>query len=437
VKTLLRGELPAIGYASGNFGKNLLWAAGEVTLLFLLTEVAGIPPAIAGALLFASLLLDILIDVTAGRLAAGAEARGIGYRGRMLVAAMPCAAGFALLYALPAAGWTGPAAMFGALLLFRAGYGFVDVPHNALLARVATDSRRRGRIAGYRSLFSALGSLAVAGLLAPAVIGAATGGDIARMAMVGTVAALLFLLAILSAWISTAEVDRPGASPSPADRSPVALQPRLRGDLLRLLLVAVVTGFAMPMLGRNMLHLATYGFGAPGTAPLLLTALTAGQIAGIACWAWLTHRTEKRNAWGATHLASAGAVALFALVPPEARPAAAALAGFALAGVFMLPWAVIGDLVDADHVRDGERREAQSFAALLAALKGGAALGLMTSGWTLDQSGIGGRPVDGGLVLALAILPVMVGGMLSALLIAQLQITHGEHARIRRTLEDS
>lgn len=431
----LRDELPAIGYASGNFGKNLLWTAGEVTLLFLLTEVFEIPPLFAGTLLLASLAVDILIDVTAGRLAAGALARGKGYRHRMLLAAVPAAAGFAALYALPLGGSVALLPIPLALLLYRIGYAFVDVPHNSLLAVVATDSRRRGRIAGYRSLFSALAGVAVAALLAPAVVGAATDGDIYRMALWGMIAAILFLLSILVAWFATAGVEKALAT-SAIRQARIPLLPRLTGDLLRLLALAFVTGFAMPMLARNMLHLATYGFGNPAAATPLLTTLTIGQIAGIGFWSWLVQRAEKRTALVAANLSAAITVLAFALAPPDWRPLAAVASGFALSGVFMLPWAVIGDIVDADHLRDGQRREAQSFAALLVALKGGAALGILASGWVLGRAGVGD---DGGqmlpkLVAMLAFVPVIGGGMLSALLVRNLSISHSNHAIIENAL---
>lgn len=427
------GELPGIGYASGNFGKNLLWSAGDITFLFLLTELFGIPPLLAGALLLGSFAVDILIDMVAGRLAAGGVARGLGYRRRMLIAAPLCAAGFALLYGLPLASDVSAWAVVAALLLFRLGYGLVDVPHNALLAIVATDSRHRSRIAGYRSLFSSLAGIAVAALLAPAVIAAATTGETWLTATWGLLSALLFVLAILVAWGATAGLEPPRSALVP---DAIPLLPRLRGDLLRLLAVALIAGFAMPMLGRNMLHLARYAYGDADAAARLLTAITVGQIAGIAIWMWLAHKAEKRTAMLVANLGAAASVSWLAFAPPDWRLAAAAVAGAALAGVFMLPWAVIGDIVDADHLRDGERREAQSIAAVLVALKGGAALGLLVSGWVLQRAGIGagGAPLVPELVQGLAFLPVVAGGLLSALLIRKLGISHAEHARVQDAL---
>ena len=34
-------KLRSTGYAAGNFGKNILWSAADLTLLFLMTDVIG------------------------------------------------------------------------------------------------------------------------------------------------------------------------------------------------------------------------------------------------------------------------------------------------------------------------------------------------------------------------------------------------------------
>ena len=59
-------------YASGNFGKNLLWGALEVALLFILTDLLGLSPALAGGMVLASLLLG---------LGAAAAGYGLGVHG--------------------------------------------------------------------------------------------------------------------------------------------------------------------------------------------------------------------------------------------------------------------------------------------------------------------------------------------------------------------
>ncbi|KAB7647459.1 MFS transporter [Polymorphobacter fuscus] len=63
------GRLQLIGYASGNFGKNLLWSTADLTLLFLFTDVMAVDPAVAGWVILASLCINALLDPLMGGLA--------------------------------------------------------------------------------------------------------------------------------------------------------------------------------------------------------------------------------------------------------------------------------------------------------------------------------------------------------------------------------
>jgi glycoside/pentoside/hexuronide:cation symporter, GPH family len=440
----LRTELPAIGYATGNLGKVVLWSSAELTLLFLMTEVMGIRAGIAGTLLLATLLLDIAIDLFAGRINAAARRRGVPYRRLMLAGAPACAAGFALLYALPLAAPVAPWLAGGALLLFRAGYAFVDVPHNAMLPGIATGSHARGRIAGYRSFFSAVATLGVATLLAPAVAGSVASDQTRQIALLGVAAALVFLSTMaIVAWFDRArnlrEVPVPDR-PQTADHG-IAMLPRLRGQLALLLAIGLIAGLALPMLGRTMLYLGTFVFEDPGLVGPLLAAGTAGQFTGVLLWTLAAQRIEKRSALALAAMLCAVSVLAFVFADPSARLWLAGLGGAATAGVFMLPWAILGDIVDADQERDGERREPQSFAAFLVALKAGAALGALAVGWGLELGGHGrpgADPADLARILQwLAFAPPVVGGILCAALASRIMLTHGSHAATLRSLGSS
>ena len=62
-------SLRAIGYAAGNFGKNILWSAADLTLLFLMTDLIGIDPTTAGLAILVSLLVNAVLDPVLGALA--------------------------------------------------------------------------------------------------------------------------------------------------------------------------------------------------------------------------------------------------------------------------------------------------------------------------------------------------------------------------------
>lgn len=436
--------MPSVAYASGNLGKVLLWSTTELTLLFILTEVAGIAPSIAGSLLALTLLADILIDLLAGRIAASTSAKGLTYGALVAFATPVCALGFALLFALPAAGMVSLPLLAAALLLFRAGYGFVDVAHSAMLPSVSPDSRTRGRVAGYRSFFSAVAAVIVTLVMAPAAAAAAQIGDAREIARLGAAAALLFLLCMaVVVWsdrarrcVSRSLARQPGAASPP-------LLPRLRGPMLRLLAIGVLAGSAIPMLGRCFLYLATYVFQDPDRAGVLLTAAVAGQFLGIPIWILAIQRFEKRHMLALAGVATSLAVAAFALAPAALQPWAAAWVGACAVGILMIPWALLADVVDLDHARDGDRREPQSFAAYLVALKGGGGVGTLALGWVLGLAGLGStNPDPTAIRVALqwaAFAPPILGGLAVAVLARQLGISHADHALAvqRATMADA
>jgi GPH family glycoside/pentoside/hexuronide:cation symporter len=77
--------------ASGNFGKNSLWNTTEVLLLFLLTDILGMAPAVAGFVIFFSLLIAAILDPIVGLLAERIRTP-LGQFGPLLVVGAPLAA---------------------------------------------------------------------------------------------------------------------------------------------------------------------------------------------------------------------------------------------------------------------------------------------------------------------------------------------------------
>ena len=163
-----RREWRLIGYASGNFGKNLVWSTADITLLFILTDLVGMPVASAALLMTIAVGGDLIFDLLAGAISAQVKAYGAGYRWLITHAAIPCGIAFMLLYALPWWGehrfWT----IAAVVLVFRVAFAVVDVPHFAMMASMASDSRARGRTAGYRSFFSNISSLNHCNVCSPA-----------------------------------------------------------------------------------------------------------------------------------------------------------------------------------------------------------------------------------------------------------------------------
>jgi len=433
----LKNDRHVIGYASGNFGKAIFLGSIDVTLLFLLTDIIGMPARAVSLLMLIVFLGDLAFDIGAGVLACHAERRGIGYARLIALCVLPCACAFGALYALPLLQADSFGLIATLLLLLRAAYALIDVPHNSLLARVTVDSHARGRVSGYRTLFSASASIVVATVIAPSMHGPAASAAPVRLAWLGLGAGVLFCATLLAAaWSSRAAGQAGVPAPRQAGASPWWPKPdRLFGAIA---LVALVTGFAIPMFGKTLLYLCTYVLHDAGFAGRVLLTLALSGIAGATLWIALVRRHDKTTLLALSHGVAATGIVLFACAGERQALllACAALAGVGLAGVGMLPWGILADIVDFSEFRYRERRETVAFAAILVLLKAGGAAALATIGWTLAQLGyVPGAVQTPAVVLGLKALafgvPVL-GSALAILVLLRLDIGHALHARVRR-----
>ncbi|AHE55109.1 MFS transporter [Sphingomonas sanxanigenens] len=428
-------ELRILAYASGNFGKAMIFAGADLTILYLLTDLMGLSATTAGSLMLVALGGDLLFDLLAARLVIRLRSRGKGYRWMVGAAAIPCTAAFALIYAMPALGVRQILALAVALLMFRGAYAVIDVPHNALMAQVTSTSEARGRVSGYRLLFSSASSLVLATILTPLVQQAGSSQAFDRLASTGVIvgglcAATLILCAATS----------PGGTRRTTPSTDGIDIPRRDPMVLAMGLLACLTGFAAPAFGRMLLFIGTYVVDRPALVPTLLLALAVGQFAGVLAWTALTHRFGKSVLLAMGHGVSAVGMLLFALAlsSPALLTGGALIIGFGLASVFMLPWGLLADAVDVVEWRQGRRFETGLFAYYLVVVKASGAASTVLIGWTLG--GLGYVPGQGQSaavqagMLALALGVPLAGAGATILLMRRFDLGHRRHARLRAAL---
>lgn len=431
---LLSRDRHLIGYSAGNFGKNLLLGSVDVTLLFLLTDLLGVAPQQVSLLMTVVFCGDLLLDLGAGLLASRAQNHGIGYRRLIVLGTLPCALAFALIFSLPLMAHPSLALTCAAILLFRAAYAVIDVPHNSLLARVASDSRARGRASGYRTVFSSAAGVVIATVAVPLVGSAGQHAGAGLLAQLGVAGGLLFCGAmLLAAWSSREE---PGAGA--LRRTRAVFLPRLDRLFAAMAMIGVVTGFAVPVFGKMMLYIATYAWRQPALAGRVLFMLTLGQFAGAVWWIFMLRYHDKTRLLAVSHGVALGGIALFALAgaEPVLLMATAALIGIGFGGIFMLPWGILADVIDFAEFRHRERRETATFATMLVILKAGAAASAAVIGWTLAALGyVPGMAQPPSVVQGMQWLAFGVpalGSVLAVLTLRRLAIGHQAHARVLR-----
>lgn len=349
-----RSLLSSLGYSSGNFGKNLMAGSMDILFLFLATELLGLSPFVAGAILLCSMVLDAVLDPLVGV----TLDRSLGILGKpvslLLLGAPLTGLAFVGVFHLPLLEWKAPWVVAAALLLFRAAYSIIDLPHNTLLTTAIPAGVERGRVATYRFVFSTLATLVLALALKPMVETSEAGsrlsvGELALLSIgMGLAAALVISLSGLSV-----------AGRGKASSQPQAAQSfRLNGALgaifgssqcTSVIAAGALCAFGLPLFSKSLLFFADRVFGDVGGASNLLMAMVAGQFIGLVGWIALTRRHT------ATHLLRgayclAGAALMIAGIAAawsySAMIGATVLVGIGASGSYALIWALLSDAVD-------------------------------------------------------------------------------------------
>jgi GPH family glycoside/pentoside/hexuronide:cation symporter len=436
VRLSLTRELRLVRYAGGNFGKNIVWSTADLTLLFILTDLVGLPTTSAALLMTIAFAGDLLFDVLAGVISAQVKAYNAGTRRLITFAALPCGIAFALLYALP---WWGEHRLWtiaSVVLVFRAAFAVVDLPHYAMITDLTSDSRARGRAAGYRSFFSNISSLIIATVVVPLVEKSTRLGETAPLAVFGACAGLVYCVVM-----ATAATAGPRAGRSSRKAASVRLSiPKLTPLFLAMLPIAAVMGFAVPMFSRTAIYYSTYVLERPAFAGQILAAITIGQFGGVIVWTGLVRYFDKTRLLIASLIATAAALCIFSASAPNqsAMLVSSGLMGVALLGVYMLPWGILPDVIDFCEFRQGFRQETTLVALFLVVHKASGAASSGLIGWVLATTGyVPGAQQSHFVVSAIVFLAFgipIAGALVAIATLLPLDIGHRRHAAVIRKL---
>lgn len=429
------GVLRSTVYASGNLGKNLLWHSAEVALLFVFTELLELPPALAGTLILVSLAVDATLDPIVGVLTERLRSPWGQYGPLLLVGSPLAALSFVGLFALPLLDVTNVAVIAGVLIAFRIGYTLIDIPHNAMLARISASSERRSSIAILRFLFSSLAALAIAIALG----GIAVAPD--RLSEWG-----LFLFACTAGVGSWLVLSLVWCACRPYDRSPAYSTGRLslqqigraivnNRQFLLVVGIAAVGSLSLPLFAKSMLYYSRYLLDDVSLASYCLTAMVVGQLVALPWWMHVAKARENKVALRWAHVTLFGVTVLFMILPADKHVAVVLsfIVGAAASGVYSIIWAMIADCVERGQAVTGVRVEATLFALATLVQKSCIGIGAWLFGIGLSLAGHEpGAPATQMLrntIEAFGMGLPALGAVVCILLLRYFVVTHEDHAR--------
>jgi GPH family glycoside/pentoside/hexuronide:cation symporter len=418
----------------------LLLAVG-VYLPNFYTDELGLSAGMLAWVLLAGRLWDAVTDPVMGFVSDRTRSRWGRRRPYLLLAAAPIWLCFYLMWS-PGRGLGESALFLHLLLCYLALYTFTTVfwiPYISLGVELTPDYHERTRLFGGRQAFYLLGT--AVGMLAPPLFVKAAGdtaSGYARMSLAfGALCAALIL-------VSFARVRERERAPDP---EPFAFVEGLRITFRNRAFVVLMLTYLVALAGGSFiapltLYVAKYVIRAEWVVPIVMIAYLAGSIASVALWVRLSRRIGKNRTWTVGMLLATTVYATSFVYREgtwELWIVLAALVGAANGCTMTLGASISADVIDADELATGRRREG-AFMGIWSFMDK-AAIGIAIFVGMQGLERIGYRPnveqtpaVVLGIKLLYCIVPAVfhVGALL---LFQRFPMTAEVHAEIRAKLE--
>ncbi|WP_113702853.1 MFS transporter [Nonomuraea lactucae] len=377
-----------LGYGVGSFCTATFVAVPGLLLLYYMTNFLAVPAWLAGVVVAAPKVWDLAINPLVGRWSDRTTSRLGPRRPWLLAGACTLPVAFFLVFAGPPV--TGlPAALYvGACFMAAAtAYALFEVPYKAMPAEMTSDYHERTSLLQWRLVFIGAATV-ISGILAPAIVNSQGGGGTlgSYRLMAAVIAAVLFA-SMLGSFFGTARAPMTGA-PEPDSgrlRDQIAAA-RTNPAFVWLLALSCAQMMAVSMMLAAAPYFAAYTLGDPKATSTLFAAIVGPMLLTMPLWVRLARRFDKRGAMILAGLLF-GAGTMGALATPVFGAWYAHLmlfvVGLGFAGVQLLQFSMLADVIAVDAVATGKRRA-----------------GVFTGLWTAIESGVSsfGALLFGGLL---------------------------------------
>jgi GPH family glycoside/pentoside/hexuronide:cation symporter len=385
-----QGALPRrqkLAFSTGDLSTSIPLAILMFFQLFFLTDVARLQPALAAWAIGVPRLWDAINDPLIGLISDRIRSRWGRRRIMLLFGAVPLGLTFMLMWIVPPLSQAALALYYAIVfLLFDTAFTVVHVGYNSLTPELTSDYDERSSLNGYRMVFS------ISGTLGAIILATALGWVIADkqtlFAVVGVTLGLLAMIPPLIVFRVTHEA--PAEELSPPLPWGMAIRSTLANRPFRLVMgLYLLSWTTASILAAVLIYFASYRLRIPEQANYFVLVAQGMAIVFIPFTVWLARRLDKRRAFIIGCLSWVVCLlGISALGPTEVGLAyfLAALSGLGIATAYVIPWAMVPDVVEVDEAATGQRREGSyySFASFFQKLATAAALWAMGLGLALS-----------------------------------------------------
>lgn len=387
------GQLPRrriVSYAMGDVANNVSFMMTSLFLMAYMTDIAGVPAAVAGTVYGVTKIWAGFTDLLAGNTVGRRETRW-GRLRPWIVGASPFLC-LSLVFVFSTPSSLGPAAVVVWILLFDAAfqlsYSFVNIPYGSLSAVITQDALDRSRLASGRSIAAAVTAVLLAFVLSPQFEDTTADGIRAKFTVTAIVLSVLALTLYWICFRGTREVVP--RSPGRLKLSSTLRMVRQNKPLLVLCSGALFLLGAAFTMSAVMLYYARDVLGSAGYFVWLQLGQTVGMIASASLVPTITDRFGKRIGYVSLAVVAVAGFVMIALVPTGGlllAVGAFVVYGFGYGGTNALMFSMQADTVDYGEWRSGTRAEGGSYSVLSFVRKCGQGLGGFVGGAVIAAFG--------------------------------------------------
>ena len=369
-------------YSTGDLSVSIPLAILMFFQMYFLTDVAGLRPDYAGWAVGLGKIWDAVNDPLFGLFSDRIRTRWGRRRVLLLFGAAPLGLSFMLMWLVPPLEPLGLTVYYTAtFILFDTAFTFVHVGYNALTPELTSDYDERSSLNGYRMVFSISGTLG--SIILATVLGWTIADTRLLFAIIGVGLGLVSIVPPLVVFRVTHErpaEDRP--EPLPVRE---ALQATLSNRPFWLVMgLYLLSWTTASIMAAVLIYFANYHLSVPEQANYFVLVAEGAAILFIPLWVWVARRLDKRRAFIlGTASWTLVLLGISALRSDQVTLAylLAVLSGSGIATAYVIPWAMVPDIVEHDQVQTGRRREGSyyAFASFFQKLGTGAAI------WALGQ----------------------------------------------------
>lgn len=450
-------------YALGDFTINT--ALSSLSLIYasyFLTQVADLRPALAGLVPLIGRALDAFTDPLMGRISDHTNWSAGRRRPYFLLGAIPFGVSFALLWLDPPV--ASQAARFayytGAYCLLSLSMTVLSVPYLAIQPEMTLDYDARTSLNTYRTAGSIFGVFAAVGIRP---LANALGGGAEGFAAAGGLLGIVLTLPWIAVYRATFErpefrarqprtgfFDESKGSGLVSKLSTVAFGPILsalsmsftRGSFRTLCGLYLTGRIAMDLIAALLILYVTYWLGRSGSFEITMLLFLTAVVCALPFWLRVSKSREKLGTFviGSVWWMTCSVLLLFGQPdwPLWVLYLFAIVTGIGYAVVDVMPWAMLGEVIDEDDLRTGERREGIYNGVFTFIRKLGGAIGVFLVMSILDLAGfVRGDTQPESARQAIRILTGVAPAvflLLSVLIALRYPLNRAAHAQIRARL---